>query len=82
MAAARASRSRGWRRPAHLDRITGHAGPFLAKDVRLIADVAAVPADAVREPRHDDAGHGVGERGATLLAAADAALTLMNVARA
>jgi hypothetical protein len=31
---------------------------------------------------HRDAGHGDGERGATLLAAADAALALMNVARA
>ena len=42
--------------------------------------------EAERGPRnpegHGDAGHGDGERGATLLAAADAALALMNVARA
>ena len=50
-----------------LARIGEHAGHLLRKDVRLIADVA---------------GHGDGERGATLLAAADSALTLMNVARA
>jgi 3-hydroxyisobutyrate dehydrogenase len=50
-----------------LARIGEHAGHLLRKDVRLIADVA---------------GQGDGEGGATLLAAADAALTLMNVARA
>ncbi len=50
-----------------LARIGEHAGHLLRKDVQLIADVA---------------GHGDGERGATLLAAADAALTMMNVARA
>ena len=50
-----------------LARIGEHAGHLLRKDVQLIVDVA---------------GHGDGERGATLLAAADAALTLMNVARA
>jgi 3-hydroxyisobutyrate dehydrogenase len=55
-----------------LARIGEHAGHLLRKDVRLIADVAG----------HGDAGHGDGGRGATLLAAADAALTLMNVARA
>jgi 3-hydroxyisobutyrate dehydrogenase len=54
-----------------LARIGQHAGHLLRKDVQLIADVAAaVPAEADRE------------RGATLLAAADAALALMNVARA
>jgi 3-hydroxyisobutyrate dehydrogenase len=50
-----------------LARIGEHAGHLLRKDVQLIADVAAA---------------GDGERGATMLAAADAALTLMNVARA
>jgi 3-hydroxyisobutyrate dehydrogenase len=50
-----------------LARIGEHAGHLLRKDVRLIADVA---------------GDGDGERGATLLAAADSALALMNVARA
>ena len=49
-----------------LARIGEHAGHLLRKDVRLIADVA---------------GDGDGERGATLLAAADSALALMNVAR-
>jgi len=54
-----------------LARIGQHAGHLLRKDVQLIADVAAaVPAEADRE------------RGATMLAAADAALALMNVARA
>jgi 3-hydroxyisobutyrate dehydrogenase len=53
-----------------LARIGQHAGHLLRKDVQLIADVAAaVPAEADRE------------RGATMLAAADAALALMNVAR-
>jgi len=52
-----------------LARIGEHAGHLLRKDVQLIADVAA-------------AGDGDGERGATMLAAADAALALMNVARA
>jgi len=61
-----------------LARIGEHAGHLLRKDVQLIADVAAaVPAEA----GHRDAGHGDGERGATLLAAADAALALMNAAR-
>ena len=50
-----------------LARIGEHAGHLLRKDVRLIADVA---------------GDGDGERGASLLAAADSALALMNVARA
>jgi 3-hydroxyisobutyrate dehydrogenase-like beta-hydroxyacid dehydrogenase len=50
-----------------LARIGEHAGHLLRKDVQLIADVAAA---------------GDGERGATMLAAADAALALMNVARA
>ena len=69
-------------------RIGQHAGHLLRKDVQLIADVAAAAsAEAERdtaEPSdggHRDAGHGDGERGATLLAAADAALALMNVAR-
>jgi 3-hydroxyisobutyrate dehydrogenase len=62
-----------------LARIGEHAGHLLRKDVQLIADVAAAaPAEAGRR----DAGHGGGERGATLLAAADDALALMNVARA
>jgi 3-hydroxyisobutyrate dehydrogenase len=53
-----------------LARIGEHAGHLLRKDVQLIADVAAaVPAEADRE------------RGATMLAAADAALALMNVER-
>jgi 3-hydroxyisobutyrate dehydrogenase-like beta-hydroxyacid dehydrogenase len=67
-----------------LARIGQHAGHLLRKDVQLIVDVAgAAPGEA--EPRASgpgDAGHGDGERGATLLAAADAALALMNVARA
>ena len=58
-----------------LARIGEHAGHLLRKDVRLIADVAG-------HGDTDVAGVGDGERGATLLAAADAALTLMNVARA
>jgi 3-hydroxyisobutyrate dehydrogenase len=48
-----------------LDRIAGHAGHLLRKDVRLIADLAAA-ADAP---------------GGTVLSAADDALALMNVAR-
>jgi 3-hydroxyisobutyrate dehydrogenase-like beta-hydroxyacid dehydrogenase len=48
-----------------LDRIAGHAGHLLRKDVRLIADLAAT-ADAP---------------GGTVLSAADDALALMNVAR-
>ena len=53
-----------------LARIGEHAGHLLRKDVQLIVDVAAAaPAESDRE------------RGATLLAAADAALALMNVAR-
>ena len=66
-----------------LARIGEHAGHLLRKDVRLIADLAATaPACAeggASEP--GDAGHGHGEHGATLLAAADAALALMNVGR-
>jgi 3-hydroxyisobutyrate dehydrogenase len=71
-----------------LARIGEHAGHLLRKDVQLIADVAGAATEAERdalEPGdggHRDAGHGDGERGATLLAAADAALALMNVARA
>jgi 3-hydroxyisobutyrate dehydrogenase-like beta-hydroxyacid dehydrogenase len=71
-----------------LARIGQHAGHLLRKDVQLIADVAAAaPAEAERETSEPgdgdrrDAGHGDGERGTTLLAAADAALALMNVAR-
>jgi 3-hydroxyisobutyrate dehydrogenase len=72
-----------------LARIGAHAGHLLRKDVQLIADVAAA-ASAVPEPGTSepgdrgqrDAGRGDGERGATMLAAADAALALMNVARA
>jgi 3-hydroxyisobutyrate dehydrogenase len=53
-----------------LARIGAHAGHLLRKDVQLIAEVAAAAAaEADRE------------RGATMLAAADAALALMNVAR-
>jgi 3-hydroxyisobutyrate dehydrogenase-like beta-hydroxyacid dehydrogenase len=70
-------------------RIGEHAGHLLRKDVQLIADVAAAgPAEAdggTSEPGRAglrDAGRGDGEGGATLLAAADAALALMNVARA
>ena len=71
-----------------LARIGEHAGHLLRKDVQLIADVAAAaPAEAERETSEPGdgstgAGHRDGERGATLLAAADAALALMNVARA
>ena len=51
-----------------LARIGEHAGHLLRKDVTLIADLAgAVPAGA--------------EGGTSLLAAADAALALMNVSR-
>jgi 3-hydroxyisobutyrate dehydrogenase-like beta-hydroxyacid dehydrogenase len=49
-----------------LDRIGGHAGPLLAKDVRLavaVADAAGVPVDV------------------PVVAAADAALAMMNVSR-
>ena len=45
-----------------LDRIAAHAGPLLAKDVRLMADVAAA----------------AGVLGGTVLTTADAALALMN----
>jgi 3-hydroxyisobutyrate dehydrogenase len=66
-----------------LARVGEHAGHLLRKDVTLIADLAAA-APAVAEggtSRPGDAGHGHGEHGATLLAAADAALALMNVSR-
>jgi 3-hydroxyisobutyrate dehydrogenase-like beta-hydroxyacid dehydrogenase len=56
-------------------RIGEHAGHLLRKDVRLIAEVAAAPAAA------DGAGQRPADRGDTLLAAADAALALMNVGR-
>jgi len=49
-----------------LDRIGGHAGPLLAKDVRLtvaVAEAAGIPVDV------------------PVVAAADAALAMMNVAR-
>ena len=60
-----------------LARIGEHAGHLLRKDVTLIAGLAATaPA-----PATPDAGHRHGEPGATLLAAADAALALMNVSR-
>ncbi len=72
-----------------LARIGEHAGHLLRKDVQLIADVAAAAPVRLNadtsdpgDEGHRDAGHGDGERGATLLAAADAALALMNVARA
>jgi hypothetical protein len=65
----------------------GQGGP-MARRIKPIADVAAAAAaEAERDTSepgdggHRDAGHGDGERGATLLAAADAALALMNVAR-
>jgi 3-hydroxyisobutyrate dehydrogenase len=58
-----------------LARIGEHAGHLLRKDVTLIADLAATAAAT------PDAGHGHPEQGATLLAAADAALALMNVSR-
>ena len=63
-----------------LARVGEHAGHLLRKDVTLIADLAAAaPAGAEGgTSRPDDAGHG---HGATLLAAADAALALMNVSR-
>ena len=51
-----------------LDRIAGHAGPLLAKDVRLtvaVAEAAGLP----------------GVSAETVVAAADAALALMNVSR-
>ena len=66
-----------------LARVGEHAGHLLRKDVTLIADLAATapagPAGGTSEP--GGAGHGQGEHGATLLAAADAALALMNVSR-
>ena len=55
-----------------LARIGEHAGHLLRKDVTLIADLAATAAAT------PDAGHEHAEQGATLLAAADAALALMN----
>ena len=58
-----------------LARVGEHAGHLLRKDVKLIADLASTAAVT------PDAGHGHGEQGATLLAAADAALALMNVSR-
>jgi 3-hydroxyisobutyrate dehydrogenase-like beta-hydroxyacid dehydrogenase len=71
-----------------LARIGEHAGHLLRKDVQLIADVAgAVPGEAepgTADPGdtgHGGAGHRGGERGATLMTAADAALALMNVER-
>ncbi len=72
-----------------LDRIGGHAGPLLRKDVQLIADLAAsaaaadtnANADHVTSEDRGDADHGDGAHGNTLLAAADAALALMNVSR-
>jgi 3-hydroxyisobutyrate dehydrogenase len=66
-----------------LARIGQHAGHLLRKDVQLIAEVAAAAPGAAEPGTKDsgDAGHGGGERGATLLAAADAALALMNVER-
>jgi len=67
-----------------LARVGEHAGHLLRKDVTLIADLAAAAAPAGAEggtSRPGDAGHGHGEHGATLLAAADAALALMNVSR-
>lgn len=48
-----------------LERIAGHAGPLLRKDVGLIADLAAA----------------AGAPGGTVLAAADGALALMNAER-
>jgi hypothetical protein len=67
-----------------LDRIGEHAGPLLRKDVQLIADLAAAaPAEADHVPSEDrgDTDHGHGAHRDTLLAAADAALALMNVSR-
>jgi 3-hydroxyisobutyrate dehydrogenase len=66
-------------------RIGEHAGHLLRKDVGLIADVAAGAAPDAGQAGTSEpgrAGHGDGEGGATLLAAADAALALMNVGRA
>jgi len=85
-----------------LDRIGGHAGLLLRKDVQLIVDLAGTAprehtaprqntapredkADEPHEdrgdarPRHDDERDE--EHGHTLLAAADAALAMMNVPR-
>jgi len=50
-----------------LDRIGGHAGPLLAKDVRLTAAVAAAA--------------GIDVSANPVVSAADAALALMNVPR-
>jgi 3-hydroxyisobutyrate dehydrogenase-like beta-hydroxyacid dehydrogenase len=57
-------------------RIGEHAGHLLRKDVRLIAEVAAAAPAAA-----DGAGQRPADCGDTLLAAADAALALMNVGR-
>lgn len=59
-----------------LARIGEHAGHLLRKDVQLIADVARASSELEGRERED------GEHGDTLFAAADAALALMNVARA
>jgi 3-hydroxyisobutyrate dehydrogenase len=66
-----------------LARIGEHAGHLLRKDVKLIAGLAATaPARGERGTSEPvDAGHGHGGHGATMLAAADAALALMNVSR-
>jgi 3-hydroxyisobutyrate dehydrogenase len=74
-----------------LARIGEHAGHLLRKDVRLITEVAAGgaagPGDGGRgdgERGHGERGHGErghGEPGAAMLAAADAALALMNAER-
>ncbi len=57
-----------------LERIGGHAGPQLRKDISLIADLAAA-AGAPGGPA------GVCQQGRTVIAAADDALTQMNVGR-
>jgi hypothetical protein len=71
-----------------LDRIGGHAGLLLRKDMQLIADLAAsaaadtdANADHVTSEDRGHADHGDGAHGNTLLAAADSALALMNVSR-
>ena len=71
------------RRPGTLARVGEHAGHLLRKDVKLIADLAATATAGAEGGTSEpgDAGHGHGEHGATLLAAADAALALMNVSR-
>jgi hypothetical protein len=68
--------------------IGGHPGTLLRKDVQLIANLAvtatgaaAADADHVTSEDRGDADHRDGARGDTLLAAADAALALMNVSR-